>query len=458
MSAKKRIVLNGIATSLHKLVLAGQHLILVPFFLKAWGAAYYGEWLTLSAVPMAFTLSDLGFGSAVANEFVIRYVEGSKKKAADYMVTGRSMLIIICFVVLGLSAIGIYFAWKEGWLKAMEMPENIALAALALLIVSRILCFYNALSEAYLRAACKAHIAIHLATTFMALRLLSGMLVLLCKGNALHLAIVDVSITILSVIILQWIGTISLPDLPKGKLALSRQELVVLVRKSFSYMLSPLRHIISLQGTTLLVRGLWGPESVALFNTLRTLVNSIIQVFLAINDSVFPELQLALAEKRLRSVRALYLGAIIATISIGLVGVAILALFGPWLYQTWTHQTLIPSWGLWCIFFVNILLGALWLTASIVFRAANKPEGFTLAGLLSALIGVSVSWLLGKAGGLEGVGVGLLVAEFLMVLYVMPASCKLISLSIKNIPEELRELNITITQLLSRKFNVKCRR
>lgn len=82
-SIRKNILFNGIANTLTKTVKVGEQLLLVPFFLTAWGAAYYGEWLTLSIIPSVLAFSDLGFGSAAASSFVLSYSAGDKKRAFD---------------------------------------------------------------------------------------------------------------------------------------------------------------------------------------------------------------------------------------------------------------------------------------------------------------------------------------------------------------------------------------
>ena len=83
MSVVRGIFNNGIANIAQKIVRILDQLLLVPFFLTAWGAEYYGEWLTLSIVPSVLAFSDLGFGSAVSNGFVLAYAAGNKQQAAN---------------------------------------------------------------------------------------------------------------------------------------------------------------------------------------------------------------------------------------------------------------------------------------------------------------------------------------------------------------------------------------
>jgi len=82
MSIIKGIISNGLANVVQKLVRIADQLLLVPFFLTHWGAAMYGEWLTLTIIPSVLAFSDLGFGSAVSNSFVLAY---AKVRLLDYL-------------------------------------------------------------------------------------------------------------------------------------------------------------------------------------------------------------------------------------------------------------------------------------------------------------------------------------------------------------------------------------
>ena len=95
MSLKKNLIKNGIASALQKGVKVAEQLLLVPFFINAWGAAYYGEWLTLTIIPTMLGFSDLGFGSAACNSFVLKYAAGDKKGAADTAKSGFFALHIL---------------------------------------------------------------------------------------------------------------------------------------------------------------------------------------------------------------------------------------------------------------------------------------------------------------------------------------------------------------------------
>ena len=95
----KGIIGNGLAQITLKVIRVMEQLLLIPFFLTAWGAAYYGEWVTLSIIPTILTFTNFGFGSAVSNSFVLAYTGGDKQKAAD--INKNGILVVGGSIVIG---------------------------------------------------------------------------------------------------------------------------------------------------------------------------------------------------------------------------------------------------------------------------------------------------------------------------------------------------------------------
>ena len=77
MSAKQRIFAALAANGFGQLVTMGTQLLLTPLFFRQWGAALYGEWLILSAIPAYLALADLGVSSAAGNEMAMRAGAGN---------------------------------------------------------------------------------------------------------------------------------------------------------------------------------------------------------------------------------------------------------------------------------------------------------------------------------------------------------------------------------------------
>ena len=95
----KGIIGNGLAQITLKVIRVLEQLLLIPFFLSAWGAAYYGEWITLSIIPTVLAFSNFGFGTAAGNSFVLAYTGGDKQKAAN--INKNGILVIFGSIVVG---------------------------------------------------------------------------------------------------------------------------------------------------------------------------------------------------------------------------------------------------------------------------------------------------------------------------------------------------------------------
>ena len=75
-------LLRGVgATAISPLVVAVIQLGSVPLLLHAWGAARYGDWLLLSAIPIYLSLSDLGFGDASGSDMAMRVAANDRAGA-----------------------------------------------------------------------------------------------------------------------------------------------------------------------------------------------------------------------------------------------------------------------------------------------------------------------------------------------------------------------------------------
>ena len=94
---------NGVASLINKVIKIAEQLLLVPFFISAWGTAFYGEFLTLTIIPTVIGLSDLGFGTAASNSFILKYAADEKQEAANISKSGFLTLHIIIVSILILS-------------------------------------------------------------------------------------------------------------------------------------------------------------------------------------------------------------------------------------------------------------------------------------------------------------------------------------------------------------------
>lgn len=426
---KKKIINNGISTTLQKGVRILEQLILVPFFISSWGAAYYGEWLTLTIIPSVLAFSDLGLGSAAANSFVLKYSGGYKQEAANIARTGFIVITMAIVAGLTLGTIGLGVTTHFGWLQHSLIPTNQAIIALSFIMLATVLSFYMQIFEAYFRAARKAALGINLSTINGLLNILAGLIVLLLGYGIVAFAISQLLVAIVFNIAYGIIAekTLHLYREHKGKF--SKSEAKSILKNGLGYLMSPVWQSLLFQGTTFVVRVTLGPVAVAIFNTVRTLSRSVNQLYSIVNGSVFPEIQYEIGVGNMDQARKIFSKSIQISFLLSIVGVLLLAIFGLPAYNLWTKHELNPPYIMWFIFITATAFNSVWWTSGVVFRAMNKPYKLSIAGIVCSVIAIGGTYLGCELWGLTGAAIGSLFFEILMAVYILPVSIRLINLN-----------------------------
>ena len=443
----KGIIGNGLAQITLKVIRVMEQLLLIPFFLTAWGAAYYGEWITLSIIPTVLTFTNFGFGSAVSNSFVLAYTGGDKQKAADInkngiLVVGGSILIgaiLTAVILLG----GSYFHAFENSI----IPTHEAILAITLLMTGRLISFYHLLIEGYYRGARKAVLSGFLYAGCSAINLIVGFCVLYWEGGIVEYAFSQFLVTILFTIVYFLVGR-RLVDLNGYQGRYILLDIKQITSKGMGYMMDPVWQCIYFQGSTLVVRLTLGPEAVAAFNTIRTACRSVSQIFNVVNGSIFPELQYEYGQGNMKTVHRLFRLSVLSSILAGIIGTIFLSLFGLEIYNWWTQSQLSVTTEVWNTFVVSILFNAVWWTAMVAYPITNQPYHFAIASITTACLSVVICYILSIYLGLWGGALGIMLFELVMMLYVLPDSCRLLGMNAIELFSHLKEDSILIRKKL----------
>lgn len=428
----KGIISNGLANIVQKIIRILDQLLLVPFFLTSWGATYYGEWLTLSIIPSILAFADFGFGSAVCNSFVLAYASGDKEKAANLNISGLFVITIsvllgaimtVCILLLG---DGLHLFEKS------HIPVNDATLAVTFMMSARLLSFYTQLSEGYFRSARKAAIGSLIGSGQYLINILTGFTILMCGYGIVGYALSQFIVSVIFNISYYIIGK-RLIDLKGYKGKIEKKDLKNITTKGIGYLMTPVWQSIYFQGGTFVVRLTLGPESVAIFNTVRTVCRSVNQLYSIINASIFPELQYEYGRGNMPLVHRLFRISILISMFIGFLGVIFLALFGLDIYNWWTQSVLIVPKDVWYLFVLGIFFNAIWWTSVVTYRVTNQPYHFAIMSTMVACLSVGTSYLLSQYYGLLGAVIGAILYDFIMMLYVIPDSCRLLGIKPKNL-------------------------
>ena len=440
MSSKlaKGIIGNGLAQITMKVIHALDQLLLIPFFLTAWGATYYGEWVTLSIIPAVLGFSDLGIGSAASNSFVLAYVSGKKQQAANLRKSG--LVIISGTILLGviLTIAFLFVVNQFDLFDKIVIPANDAIIAVILMMIAKLFTFYHHLIGGFFRAARKSVLGNFIHSGYFASNLLFGFIALLMGCNVVGYAFSQLIVSMLFTALFLIVGNRAI-ELKEYKGHVIASDIKIIISKGLGYMMNMVWQSIYFQGSTFVVRLTLGPESVAVFNTMRTACRSVSQIFNVINGSVYPELQYEYGMGNMYVVQRLFRTSILISFLVGIGGTLLLSVFGMDIYNWWTQNSLLVSNEIWYIFIIGIVFNGVWWTCIVAYSVTNNPYNFSIPSTIVAIISVGVSYVLSEYFGLLGAVLGIVLFDVIMMFYVLPNSSKLLGLTTKDIFSQTSE-------------------
>lgn len=88
---------------------------------------------------------------------------------------------------------------------------------------------------------------------------------------------------------------------------------------------------------------------------------------------------------------------------------------------------------------IGVLFNAVWWTSVVTYRMTNQPYHFAIMSTITACISVGVSYLLSIHLGLWGAAIGAVLYDAVMMLYVLPDSCHLLGMRVKDLFVHVRE-------------------
>lgn len=432
MSIIRGVISNGLANVVQKIVRIADQLLLVPFFLTHWGAAVYGEWLTLTIIPSVLAFSDLGFGSAVCNSFVLAYAAGDKQKAADLRKTGFWIITLTIILGLLLTVVAMVMGTKMHLFEKNQIQAQDAMIAVVCMMVARLLTFYTQLVDGFFRGVRKAALGSLFGSGSYLLNIAVGLIVLLMGYGVAIFAFSQLVIAVINIIVYSVYGC-RLINLQGYRGRILKRDMNDIVKKGMGYLMTPVWQSVYFQGTTFVVRITLGAEAVAIFNTIRTVCRSINQMFSIINASIFPDLQYEYGQGHIETVHKYFRVAVISSMIIGLIGCSILVIFGLDIYGWWTNSVLTVPHSVWYVFMLGAFFNAVWWTSVVTYRMTNQPYHFAIASTVMSFVSVGLSYVLSYPFGLLGAAVGCTVFELVMAIYVLPDSCRLLGMKVQDL-------------------------
>jgi len=446
-SLKGRLVHGLGATALSPIVSAVIQLGSVPLLLHAWGAAKYGDWLLLFAIPSYLTLSDLGLGDASGSDMSMRVAEGDREAALETFQSSWVLATAVSFSILLLVLGCVWSIPWQGWLKLSSISAREAAEVVSVLAAYVVLSQQNGIAESGYRA--DGHFAsgafwmtvLRLAEVVVAtvVALVNGSLLAVACGYLVMRVVGTIGYTLL-------LGHLS-PWIRYGVRHARRSTIRQLAGPAFGFMAFPLGYALSLQGFTIAIGAVLGPVAVVSFSTLRTMSRLSLQLSVVIKHALWPELSRAFGAGDLSLARRMHRYACQASLAISVSGGLFLWVFGPYIYRIWIRQQVGFDTTCCHILLLVVVANSLWDTSSVIPMSINGHCRLAVMYSCVTILSLGLAWALMPWFGIAGAAVAVLVSDGWMAGTVLRTSLTLVgdspkrfAASLVHVPSFLRTL------------------
>jgi O-antigen/teichoic acid export membrane protein len=425
MDVKQNILKNASALIFSKASNSIIGLLNVPLLIHFLGVEDFGRWTVLYTIPSWLAFTNLGFGSAGANQMSMFVSNGDLQNARKVFST--TLAIITLITVLG-SAISILVAPFINWevfLKADKTRHiELYLSVIWMCLTVYISFLYEAFGGIF-RAAHKAHLGALLSSSLPWLNLLAIFIALKISVRFDFIALSLLLSNIVFLFIYVSLCINALPALSFSIKLIRPLEFNYLFRKGFAFQAFPLGNALTIQGNIIIIQLLLGPVAVALFGTVKTLVNIIRQIIEIISQSTWPELSHIIGANDLKQAASINRIGVALSITLSISGFLVLSLLGVPIYSFWVGKSLSLPFHLLVLFLIPIPFFALWKTSSVVLMACNKHEGLAIRYIVAALMSSIACLILTYIFGIEGSAISIIIMDLLLIPYVIKASLRI---------------------------------
>lgn len=385
---------RGLAAQLFSLgtILAIQ-LLQVPVYVGELGAATYGSYLLLIALPSALTLSDFGLLSATSTRLMglvaLRETAEAKRLSRftnSVVVYSTSLIFVIAVLVVHIVDVS-----QPGISLEEARPIVLGYAFYAILFV------YSSSFEGSMRAA-GAY-----ASAWVRLGVMR--LVDFVAGASVLLVTHSLVLSVGGMVASRLVGLIALRVKVKAVAPWSSWALVWpnkamapgMLRPTIGSLALPVGNALINQGALIAVGAALGPVSVAAFSTVRTMVNVLRQLTGVVTNSTLPSLTKALSVGQNTEARSILRRVTIAVAVVSIGGAAGLAILGPFIVRVWTHGEIQVDASFIALLCAQAIVESTWLALSLWFLAQNRHFGYSIVFVFSAAAYVALLFLLNPA-------------------------------------------------------------
>jgi O-antigen/teichoic acid export membrane protein len=424
MSGLRGIAKNLTANFGSHLVSVLQQVALTPLFIREYGAAGFGEWLTLSAAVSYLGTLDFGIQTFVNQDLTVRYHRGDMEGFHVQQSTALRMLLTIVSVV-GLICTACLAMPIERWLRmdgsgmGPAIPAAVVRETVLVLAATVLTGIVFGFFTGQFLVLNRVHIGQYWSTAKSAAMILFAIPCLVLHSSFLVIALAQwagmLVCLIGALVTLFWIGRDIFPTLRYW----DGGSVPRILGNSGYFGLIYASTLLCYQVPVLILARGVGPVEVAIFATTRTIFSMTRNVLNAFTQAIGPEVTTLFAKQDWPQLSRLYdysERGVFALIPIANIGVLLL---GPLLAHVWLHDPNMFRPGVYVLCAaVSIVMSA--KEHKFMFQFSTNTHHELARFMFGTYLALVAAWyFIVPRFGIDGLLAGWLAAELLQVLYIM---------------------------------------
>ncbi|HUG73103.1 MAG TPA: lipopolysaccharide biosynthesis protein [Steroidobacteraceae bacterium] len=409
MSALKARLLAGLgANAFGQLITIGIQLASVPLFLHYWSLQDYGLWLLIYAIPACISFADVGVGPVAMNRMTMLAAQDRHTEANVVFQTALALTMVSTAMIL---VLGLAVIWNFDLGPVRDLPTR---TTLSLLVAGTLLNIYAPLFDGQFRSAGRfatGTVAIHAGRLFewsvgmLGLAIFRSMLAV--AGGML------IARMVASIVMVIWTRR-QFPQYRWGVAAASRAELRTLLPPAAAFLALPAGNALLLQGVSIVVGGTFGTGALAVFNTLRTLTRTPVQLLTMFSRSLWPEMSRSYGAGDTATLGRLYRHSARSALVACAIACVCLYFAAPLILKVWTHGQVEPDPLLLALLLITALASCAWQIAQVLLSSTNTHMRMSAWYLSAALLVVALVTLLPESWGMSPLAGALILFEVVM--------------------------------------------
>lgn len=413
---KARIARAIVSDTLSQIINLVSRVITIPLFISNYGAAIYGEWITIIALTGWLSFADFGGQLYFVNQMTIHSSQDDFKSLQRTYTTGLYTFIFSSVVLFAIFCFIAAMTPILSYFEISALGDQQAKLVLFIITLKLFLDLPGGMLYGLYRSIGKQATSLMWQNLSAIATLGTTLVILSAKLPLVDLAVAEFA----SALFVYFLACIYIRSfIPKSFTLFScrffcRKELAFAASPSFHFLLIQLSSLLSVQGSVLLISHLLGSYQVAVYSTVKVIASLVSRCVGIFSHAVWPEItRLYSLNEKVRLLRLIGYSNIVSFV-IGSLYIVALSVFGRQLFHLWISDKLQFNPQIIVQFSLISVLVSITSIFYNLLMATNSHKISSLVTLIATVVGFLLQYPLGLYFSLTGIFYAQLVSLFLI--------------------------------------------